>query len=500
MAAESQMMMMKKKNKPHLVMFPYLAQGHIIPFIELSKLLARRTGFAITLVNTPLNIRRLEPKIASLRQAESLDIRLAALPFDGTGYGLPPNTETPESLTHALFLSLVQASQQLQQPFLQLLQNIAQQEGRFPLCIISDMFLGWTLDVAKSLGIPRLVFCTGGAYGISIYYSLWLHLTHRQTGSDTFCLPDLPHIRLHRSQLPWNIEASDGSDPWFFIWKHNISCNLSSWGTIFNTFEDLEHDFLDHFRRITGSPVWPVGPILPLTPTHKAKEIASRGNESVVDEEICLQWLDSHPVSSVLYISFGSQNSISVSQMRELSFGLEASQQAFVWALRPPVGTAELSSDHLPHGFEERMRANNKGFLIRGWAPQLFILAHPSTGGFLSHCGWNSIMESISHGVPIIGWPIASEQFFNSKLIEEEVGVGVEVCRGNDGEISKEKIERFVKMLLDGSDERGIGLRKRALDLKQKASRAVSCGGSSMTNVDDLIQKLKNQSAMENHF
>eukprot|EP01018_Ginkgo_biloba_P006717 Gb_24828 [translate_table: standard] len=362
MAAGSQ-----ETRRMHLVMFPYMAQGHIIPFIELSKLLASRGGFTITIVNTPLNIRHLQSKIALLRlESENLDIRLAELPFDGTSHGLPPNTESTESLPHSLFLPLLQASQQLEHPFQQLVQDIGQNEGRLPACIISDMFLGWTLDVANRLGIPRLMFCVCGAYSTSIYYSLWVHLPHRQTDSDTFCVPDLPHIRLHRSQLSSDIKASDGSDPGSLISNRNISCNANSWGTIFNTFEDLEHDFLDSFRRITGRPVWAVGPILPLAATLQTKEIACRGNESVVDAETCLKWLDSHPVSSVLYISFGSQNSISVSQMRELSLGLEASQQAFVWALRPPVGTAELSSDHLPHGFEERMRANNKGLLIRG--------------------------------------------------------------------------------------------------------------------------------------
>eukprot|EP01018_Ginkgo_biloba_P006770 Gb_26138 [translate_table: standard] len=234
----------------HLVMFPYMAQGHIIPFIELSKLLASRGGFTITIVNTPLNIRRLQSKIALLRlQAENLDIRLAELPFASTGHGLPPNTESTESLPHSLFLPLLQASQQLEQPFQQLVQDIGRKKGLLPACIISDMFLGWTLDVANRLGMPRLMFCTSGAYSTSIYSSLWVHLPHRQIDSDTFCVPDLPHIRLHRSQLSSDIKASDGSDPGYLISNRNISCNVNSRGTIFNTFEELEHDFFGPFSK-----------------------------------------------------------------------------------------------------------------------------------------------------------------------------------------------------------------------------------------------------------
>ncbi|KAK1684053.1 hypothetical protein QYE76_044901 [Lolium multiflorum] len=129
------------------------------------------------------------------------------------------------------------------------------------------------------------------------------------------------------------------------------------------------------------------------------------------DDASIIQWLDACPPRSVLYVSFGSQNSISADQMTELALGLEASGRPFLWVLRPPVGldaTDGFKPEWLPAGFEVRTTLRNRGLLVRGWAPQVRILAHPSTGAFLSHCGWNSILESLCHGVPLIGWPLGA--------------------------------------------------------------------------------------------
>jgi len=148
-----------REAKHHVVMLPFMAQGHIIPLLELAKLLAKRTGFAITIASTPLNIRSLRPKIESAGPA--LDIRLAELPFSSDAHGLPPHTENTDSLPYHLFLRLYEASEHLEPHFERLIRHITQEDGgRLPLCIISDMFLGWTLDVGNRLGIPRIQFCT----------------------------------------------------------------------------------------------------------------------------------------------------------------------------------------------------------------------------------------------------------------------------------------------------------------------------------------------------
>ncbi|GLJ06410.1 hypothetical protein SUGI_0038460 [Cryptomeria japonica] len=493
------------RDKSHVVMFPFMAQGHIIPFLQLSKLLAARTGFTITIVSTPLNVQALTPTIQSAREKDSaLDIRLAELPFCSADHGLPPRSESTDSLPYAQVLTLMEAAEYLQPHLENLIRRICTEDGCAPLCIISDMFLGWTKDVADIFGIPRIFFLTCGVYGTLLYYSMWNHLPHTKTDSEEFILPDLPHVSLHRSQLPTNIKMATGTDPWSLFQARQISRNMRSWGFICNSYEELEHGYLEHLRKSTGRPVWAVGPVLPpeflsSTQSHAVRDQLLQGKEAngTSDTISCLRWLNSRNVSSVFYICFGSQNTISASNMKELALGLESSGQPFIWVVRPPLGvpsTAEFSSEFLPDGFEERMKTKNQGLVIKKWAPQREILSHPSTGGFLSHCGWNSTLESLSQGVPIIGWPLAGEQFFNSKLLEEEVGVCVEICRGNDGELTKEKVERTVKMLM--WEEKGSGLRERAATMRDAARKAVVDGadgtekGSSICHVDDMIQKI----------
>uniref|UniRef100_A0A0D6QV89 Glycosyltransferase n=1 Tax=Araucaria cunninghamii TaxID=56994 RepID=A0A0D6QV89_ARACU len=490
--------------KQRVVMFPFMAQGHIIPFLDLSKLIAARSGFTITIVNTPLNIQSLQPKIKSARQANpALDIRLAELPFSAPDHGLPPCCENTESLPPHLILTLLEASEHLQPHFERLIHQICQEDGRPPLSIISDMFLGWTLDVADMFGIPRILFCTCGCYGTLLYFSLWTHLPHTKTDADEFVLPDMPQVSLHRSQLAANFQQATGSDRWSLFQHRQVSRNMRSWGYICHTFEELEHDSLEHMRKSTGRPVWAVGPLLPsifLSSSFQScaangSGLLLRGKESETDAVACLRWLDSHEPSSVLYVSFGTQNTISASNMKELALGLESSGQPFIWVVRPPLGVplhSEFSPEFLPEGFEDRIKDKNQGLIVKKWAPQLLILSHSSTGGFLSHCGWNSTLESLSQGVPIIGWPLAGDQFFNSKLLEEKVGVCIELWRGKDGELTREKVERTVKTLM--SEDRGRLLRKRAEEMRDAARKAVTAGeglkGSSIHDIDETIAKL----------
>lgn len=183
--------------------------------------------------------------------------------------------------------------------------------------------------------------------------------------------------------------------------------------------------------------------------------------------------------------------------MKALALGLESSQQPFIWVVRPPLEAplnSEFSAEFLPEGFEERVKENKLGLIIRKWAPQLLILSHPSTGGFLSHCGWNSVLESLTQGVPIIGWPMTADQFTNSKVLEEEVGVCIEMWRGKEGELEPETVERRVKMVM--KEEKGNRLRQRAAEIREAALKAVSedrngeMKGSSVCAVDDMIREL----------
>ncbi|XP_006837995.2 UDP-glycosyltransferase 73B4 [Amborella trichopoda] len=149
--------------------------------------------------------------------------------------------------------------------------------------------------------------------------------------------------------------------------------------------------------------------------------------------------------------------------MKELALGLELSGQPFIWAVKPPVEYArgtEFESEWLPERFEDWVKEKKQGLIVRGWAPQLTILSHNSVGGFLSHCGWNSTVEALSQGVPIIGWPLGGDQFYNAKLLVEEVGVCVEIGRRREAGVGREEAARVVGEAMGG--EKGAAARMTA--------------------------------------
>ena len=158
------------REERNIVMFPFMAPGHLNPFMALARLLERKKGYIVTIVNTPLNIQRLRPSLPS-----KTNIRLAEIPFHGTNYGLPPGVENTRTLTAKLTCCLLEALENLESPFKSLLTNITKQDSRVPVCIISDMFLGWTVKVANELGIYHAVFIAGAGYNMAIYFALSLN-------------------------------------------------------------------------------------------------------------------------------------------------------------------------------------------------------------------------------------------------------------------------------------------------------------------------------------
>ncbi|XP_075675232.1 UDP-glycosyltransferase 92A1-like [Castanea sativa] len=245
-------------------------------------------------------------------------------------------------------------------------------------------------------------------------------------------------------------------------------------------------------RKMGGKPVWMIGPACSSmkNDTHNQEE---RSEKLSSKTDSCCEWLDLHPPTSVLYVSFGSHNTILPSQMMELALSLEASNKAFMWVIRPPFGfssTEDFRAEWLPDGFEERIREKNQGLLVHKWAPQQEILSHKSIGAFLSHCGWNSVLESLSQGIPIIGWPLGGEQCFNSQMLENEVGVCIEVARGVNSETKHDEVARVIKMVL-GKTEKGEEMRRKANQMKEKMEDSLRGGGgfegSSIKAINDFL-------------
>ncbi|CAN6249279.1 unnamed protein product [Urochloa humidicola] len=468
----------EEKVNPHVVLFPFLAHGHVPAFLRLADLLrARRPGLEVTLVSTP----RILGSLSLPPSSSSPPLRLHTLPFSPADHGLPPGADIQ---VHQ-FITFFQASESLRPAFEEFISGII--TSRSPLCIVSDAFFGWTADVARARGASHAVFLPGGAFGNAVFFSVWEHLPHARTCADEFpLLPDFPDVTLHRTQIPRYMLAATGADPWSDFFRRVAASCRDTGALLVNTVGELEPSGLDMLQRSFGVQTWPIGPVLaaPTTPS-----------DSRDDDAGIFQWLDAHPPRSVLYVCFGSQNTINADQMRELARGLEASGRPFLWALRPPLGfdaKCAFRAEWLPAGFEERAALAGTGLLVRGWAPQARVLAHTSTGAFLTHCGWNSVLESLSCGVPLLGWPLGAKQFFNAKLVVEW-GVCVEVARGNmeSSKVGEEEVAEAVRTVV-GETAKGEGMRRKAAAIARALADAwEEPGGSAAESLEGFLRSVE---------
>ncbi|XP_057452506.1 UDP-glycosyltransferase 92A1 [Lotus japonicus] len=476
--------MTQQQRKHSIVLFPFMAQGHIIPYLALALHLEKTKNYNITILNTSLNIKKLR---TSLPPHSS--INLLEIPFDSTHHGLPPNTENTDAVPYNLVLPLLQASASLQPSFKQIIKHLIdnQLEEEEKLCIIADFFFGWTATVARELGVFHVIFSGSSGYGLACYFSLWVNLPHRRVDSDHFPLPDFPEAgQIHRTQLPSNIAEADGEDAWSLFQISNISNWVNSDGFLFNTVADFDSMGLRYVARKLNRPAWAIGPVLLSTGS------GSRGKGGGISPELCRKWLDTKPSNSVLFVSFGSMNTISASQMMQLATALDRSGRNFIWVVRPPIGfdiNSEFRAEEwLPEGFLGRVA--KKGLVVHDWAPQVEILSHGAVSAFLSHCGWNSVLESLSHGVPILGWPMAAEQFFNCKMLEEELGVCVEVARGKRCEVRHEDLVEKIELVMNEA-ESGVKIRKNAGNIREMIRDAVrdedGYKGSSVRAIDEFL-------------
>nr|AGZ84552.1 glycosyltransferase KGT40 [Pueraria montana var. lobata] len=480
--------MAETEGKPQVLLFPFLAQGHIIPFLALALELEQTKKYNITILNTPLNIKNLRSSLPP-----NSSITLLEFPFTSSDHGLPPDTENTSAIPYHLVIRLIEASATLKPAFKNLVQNILAQKQKHKLFIIADIFYGWTATVAKELRVFHVIFSVCGAYGLACYYSLWVNLPHKCPGSaqrlvdsneDQFILPDFPEARaIHRTQLPSNISEADVTDAWTMFQQKNLPEWVDSNGVLFNTVEEFDFVGLGYFKRKLGRPAWPIGPLL-----------LSAGSGTLgKGGGIYTEWLNTKASKSVLFVNFGSMNTISASQMMGLGKALERSGKNFIWVVRPPIGfeiNSKFREEWLPEGFGERIRESGKGLVVHDWVPQVEILSHFAVSTFLSHCGWNSVLESLSQGVPILGWPMAAEQFYNCKLLEEEVGVCVEVARGKSSEVKYEDIVAKIELVMDET-EKGVMMRKKAGDIRDMIRDAVKdedgFKGSSVRAMDEFL-------------
>uniref|UniRef100_A0A7N0TVT3 Glycosyltransferase n=1 Tax=Kalanchoe fedtschenkoi TaxID=63787 RepID=A0A7N0TVT3_KALFE len=467
----------------HVFFFPLMAHGHMIPMVDMAGLFGSR-GVHCTIVTTPANQPFISKSIGKV-QCLGFEIRVRTIPFPAAKAGLPEGCENLDMVPSPAYVNnFVEASMLLREPFEELL------EEERPDCLVGDMFFPWSTESAAKLGIPRLVFHGTSYFALCAGEVVRAEKPYLFASSDTepFVIPGLPdEIKLTRSQLPMNL-LENKSMILAQVLDDARTSELTSFGVVFNSFYELEPAYADYYTTVLKRRAWQIGPLSLCN--RDAEEKAARGKQSSIDQHECLKWLDSKEPDSVVYVCFGSTCKFLDDQLAEIASALEASGQNFIWVIRR---ISESEPEHfLPEGFEERVQ--DRALLIRGWAPQVLILDHPSVGGFVSHCGWNSTLEAISAGLPMVTWPVFAEQFYNEKLVTDLLKIGVSVGTQKWAQlvgdhVQKETIQKAVLQIMEG--EEAAERRSRARQLGMLARQAVEKDGSSYTSLTNLLADLK---------
>ena len=352
--------------------------------------------------------------------------------------------------------------------------------------LVVDLFCSSMVDIANELGVPSYVFFTSAAALLGLM--LYIPVHYNKFGRE-FAIADPDSIipafanPVPARVLPSFLFNKDGG---YESFKNHALRFKETKGIFINTFAELEPHAIESLTSDSEiPPIYTVGPLLNLKGQKKSGS----------DHEKIMKWLDDQPPSSVLFLCFGSMGGFEPPQLAEIATALERSGQRFLWAVRrpPPKDFSGMPreftnfSEVLPEGFLER--TENRG-LVCGWAPQVEVLAHEAVGGFVSHCGWNSILESLWHGVPIAAWPIYAEQQINAFRLVKELELAVELkmdyrLEDSDKIVMSDEIEKAIRRLMDAENP----IRKRIKEMSEMSRKAgMEGGGSSVISIGKLIE------------
>ncbi|XP_021900833.1 7-deoxyloganetin glucosyltransferase-like [Carica papaya] len=464
-------------QKSHAVCIPYPAQGHVTPMLNLAKLLHSR-GFHVTFVNTEFNHNRL----LKSRGPDSLD-SLPSFRFQTIPDGLPPSDVDATQDIPSLCKS---TSKTCSPHFKQLLHKLNHSDGIPVTCIVSDGIMSFAVDAAEELGLPILLFWTPSACGV-LSYLHYRHLIEKgliplkdesylnngYLDTAIHWIPGMKDIRL--KDLPSFIRTTDPNSIMLdFIMGETDRAKRAS-AIVLNTFDALEHDVLSALSPLLP-PIYPIGPLNFLANQLVDDETKQIGSNLWKEDRECLPWLDSKEANSVVYVNFGSITVVTTNQLVEFAWGLANSKKTFLWVIRPDLVVGD--SAVLPPEFVEETKER---CLLGSWCPQEEVLRHPSIGGFLTHSGWNSTIESICAGVPMICWPFFAEQQTNCRYCCEKWGIGMEI----NSDVNRDEVESLVRELMEG--EKGKEMKKNAMEWKRMAEGA-TC--SSCVNLKAMISKI----------
>ncbi|CAH1419238.1 unnamed protein product [Lactuca virosa] len=477
------------QKQPHVVFIPCPAQSHIKCMLKLARLLHHK-GIHVTFINTQSDHKRLVNS-GGTRWADGAP----GFQFKTVPDGLPSTTTTDD---HGIETEHTQTKAQLWNylgtnffdSFLHLVSGLD-----IPVtCIICDGFMTYTntIHAAEKLNIPIILFWTMAASGFMGFYQVKVlmekglvplkdesYLTNGYLDMEIDWIPGMEGIRL--KELPEFTRSTDPTSPMFkFILKTAQAADKVS-HMIIHTFKELEASLVKELKSIFPN-VYSVGPLELLlnqiTENETNKSICN-GYSLWKEEPECVQWLQSKERNSVVYVNFGSLVVMSLQDLLEFGWGLVNSGREFLWIIRTDL--VDGKPVVLPQELKQAMKG--KGF-VASWCSQEEVLNHPSVGGFLTHGGWGSIIESLSTGVPMICWPVSGDQQTNCRQMCKEWEVGMEISKN----LNRDEVEKLVRELMEGGE--GKRMRKKALEWKKMAESATGFNGSSYLDTEKLANEI----------
>ncbi|KAL5581597.1 hypothetical protein UlMin_014039 [Ulmus minor] len=470
-------------KKVELVFVPALGMGHLVSMVEIAKLLVARDdrlSITVLILNIPVET-EFSSYVKSLEASNSVSERIRFV-------HLPPDKSGDINSNQAVyFLSTFYENQKpyVRDAVAKLIRSQSGPDSPRLAGFVIDMFCTTMVDVANEFQIPTYVFITSGTGFLSLMSHLKSLVDEQNFDPTEF--KDDPNSQLvvpgFVNPVPskvWPGVVVDNKAIARIMVNHFRRIRGSK-GILVNTFLELETHLISNSFDEKFPPLYPVGPILRVN--HDQLGLA---------ELDIIKWLDDQPPSSVVFLCFGSMGSFGEDQVKETAIGLEQSEQRFLWSLRKPPQKEEFPTptdytdcnEVLPKGILDRTAKIGK---IIGWAPQAAILAHPAIGGFVSHCGWNSILESIWFGVPIATWPLYSEQQLNAFEIVKELELAVEITidykKDANVVVIAQEIKSGIKSVMESNSE----IRRKVKQMSDKSRKALIDGGSSYSTLNRFI-------------
>nr|DAD29395.1 TPA_asm: hypothetical protein HUJ06_030863 [Nelumbo nucifera] len=478
------------KMKETVVLYPAPGIGHLVSMVELAKLILHHNpqiSLTVLLTTGPFDTLATTSYINQISQVNP-SIAFHHFPPLSTPLDTSP-TRSHAAITFEFI--------RLNDPNVRrALQSISQTSTIRSFVI--DLFCTSALHISSNLDIPTYYFFTSGASILAYFFYLpTIHSQTTQSFKDFtttyFHFPGLPPILGSHMVEPVLVRTDPAYDDFVYFTAHLPK----SKGIIVNTFESLEPIAIKVISDGVCLPDAPVPPVYYVGPLISDASDRRGDSGGVAD---CLPWLDAQPSQSVVFLCFGSRGAFSVAQLKEIAHGLEKSGQRFLWVVKPPpplqgekslrfaVQSDDLDLEALlPEGFLNRTK--DRGLVVKSWAPQQEILSRESIGGFVTHCGWNSVLEAICAGVPMVAWPLYAEQFINRAVLVEQMKLVMPLDQAEDGFVSAAEVEKRVRALTESED--GRVLRERGEEMKKAAKAAWAEGGSSFVAFNKFAESWK---------